>query len=145
MVPSARLPQRADRAAAGTLPTRAFRFCEAMTTASSFGWYIFPPIGFKLMWDGSDVIWTYDGVEDWFPLTTAQFPNFAPHFDDAAPDDIKGYSPPFLSSFIEPGVLQIWSPQQLYRTRRVADLERPYNADGTWLGRVDSCASQFRA
>ncbi|MCA3019327.1 MAG: DUF6065 family protein [Alphaproteobacteria bacterium] len=80
-----------------------------MTTASSFGWYIFPPIGFKLMWDGSDVIWTYDGVEDWFPLTTAQFPNFAPHFDDAAPDDIKGYSPPFLSSFIEPGVLQIWS------------------------------------
>jgi hypothetical protein len=109
MVPSARLPQRADRAAAGTLPTRAFRFCEAMTTASSFGWYIFPPIGFKLMWDGSDVIWTYDGVEDWFPLTTAQFPNFAPYFDDTAPEDIKGYSPPFLSSFIEPGVLQIWS------------------------------------
>jgi hypothetical protein len=55
------------------------------------------------------VIWTYDGVEDWFPLTTAQFPNFAPYFDDAAPEDIKGYSPPFLSSFIEPGVLQIWS------------------------------------
>ena len=43
---------RADRAAAGTMPTRAFRYCEAMTSASAFGWYVFPPITFSLMWDG---------------------------------------------------------------------------------------------
>ena len=27
MIPDARLPQRADRSAAGSLPTRAFRYC----------------------------------------------------------------------------------------------------------------------
>jgi hypothetical protein len=33
-VPEARVPMRADRAAAGTMPTRAFRYCEAMTSAA---------------------------------------------------------------------------------------------------------------
>lgn len=108
-VPSCRLPQRADRAAAGTLPTRGFQFCEALTSASSFGWYVFPPISFSLMWDGSDVLWTYEGADGWFPLTTAQFPDFATHFDAAAPPDIKGFSPPFLANLIEPGLVQIWS------------------------------------
>jgi hypothetical protein len=109
MVPSARLPQRADRAAGGTMPTRAFRFCEALTTASAFGWYVFPPIGFKLMWDGSEVIWTYEGVTDWYPLTAAQFPDFAGYFDRLAPADVKGFSPQFLASLVEPGIVQIWS------------------------------------
>ena len=36
LVSTGRAPQRADRAAAGTLPTRAFRFCEAVTSASAF-------------------------------------------------------------------------------------------------------------
>ena len=30
-IPGARAPQRADRSAAGSMPTRAFRYCEAMT------------------------------------------------------------------------------------------------------------------
>ena len=34
LIPNARLPQRADRSAAGTLPTRAYRYCEPATTAS---------------------------------------------------------------------------------------------------------------
>ena len=59
LIPECRAPQRADRLAAGTMPTRAFRYCEAMTSASAFGWYVFPPMAFSLMWDGStDVIWT---------------------------------------------------------------------------------------
>jgi hypothetical protein len=109
LIPTARLPQRADRSAAGTLPTRAFRFCEALTSASAFGWYLFPPIGFTLMWDGTDVVWTYDGAEDWYPLQAAQFPDFADYFDNTAPKDIQGFSPPFLASLIEPGIVQIWS------------------------------------
>ena len=32
-LPNARMPQRADRAAAGTLPTRAFRYCEPVVIA----------------------------------------------------------------------------------------------------------------
>ena len=37
LIPTARLPQRADRSAAGMLPTRAFRYCEPSSTASGFG------------------------------------------------------------------------------------------------------------
>jgi Family of unknown function (DUF6065) len=109
LVPEARLPQRADRAAAGMMPTRAFRHCDALTTASAFGWYVFPPIQFSLIWDGSNVIWTYEGADSWYPLKTAQFPGFAERFDRVAPQDIQGFSPPFLAAFIEPGIVQIWS------------------------------------
>jgi len=110
LVPGCRLPQRADRSAAGTMPTREFRYCEALTSASAFGWYLFPPITFSLMWDGgSDVIWTYQGADAWFPLKVAQFPNFSDHFDRAAPPEFSGFSPPFLAAFKEPGVVQIWS------------------------------------
>jgi hypothetical protein len=48
-IPNCRLPQRAARAPAGTMPTRAFRYCEALTAASAFGWYLFPPINFSLI------------------------------------------------------------------------------------------------
>jgi hypothetical protein len=110
LVPGGRLPQRADRSAAGTLPTRAFRYCEALTSASAFGWYLFPPISFSLIWDGgSDIIWTYQGADARFPLKAAQFPNFADHFDRLAPAEFKGFSPPFLNAFKEPGEVQIWS------------------------------------
>jgi len=109
-IPNCRPPQRADRSAAGTMPTRAFRYCEALTAASAFGWYLFPPINFSLIWDGgSDIIWTYQGADAWFPLKVAQFPHFADHFDRVAPAALKGFSPPFLAAFKEPGVVQIWS------------------------------------
>lgn len=110
LIPGARPPMRADRAAAGTMPTRAFRFCEAMRAASAFGWYLFPPITFSVMWDGgSDVLWTYQGADGWYPLKTAQFPDFAAHFDSLAPPEVKGFSPPFVAAFKEPGILQIWT------------------------------------
>jgi hypothetical protein len=108
-VPTCRPPQRADRAVAGTLPTRGFRHCEALTSASGFGWYLFPPISFSLQWDGSDVMWTFQGADGWYPLKAAQFPDFAQHFDKIAPPEIEGFSPPFLASLIEPGIVQIWS------------------------------------
>jgi hypothetical protein len=108
-VSNARLPQRADRSAAGSMPTRAFRYCEAMVSAAAFGWYIFPPIGFSLLWDGTDVRWTWDGVEGWHPLSVAQFPGFAAQFDEAAPEDTRGFSPPFIGAMQEPGLIQFWS------------------------------------
>lgn len=110
MIPGMRGPQRADPAAAGTMPTRAYRYCEAMRSASAYGWYLFPPIGFSLQWDGgTDIIWTYEGVDEWYPLRTAQFPGFAAHFDRVAPPDVRTFSPPFLAAFKEPGILQIWT------------------------------------
>lgn len=109
LVPDCPDPQRADRAAGGTLPTRAFRYCDPITTAAAFGWYVFPPIGFTLVWDGTEVTWTFKGADGWYPLSNAQFPGFARHFDAVAPADLHGFSPPFLNVFLEPGIVQIWS------------------------------------
>ncbi len=108
-VQHARLPQRADRSAIGTMPTRAFRYCEAIVTASAFGYYIFPPITFSLMWDGTDVIWTWEGQTDWYPLHVAQFPGFRETFDAAVPEEIREFAPPFLGAMQEPGIVQMWS------------------------------------
>jgi hypothetical protein len=110
LFPEGRLPERADNSAAGTMPMRAYRYCEAMRTASAFGWYVFPPVSFSVVWDGGiDALWTYKGAGDWYPLKTAQFPDFAKRFDAAAPPELRGYSPPFLATGREPGIIQVWS------------------------------------
>ena len=110
MFPDIRLPQRADRSAAGSLPTRAFRYCEPVTTAAAYGYYVFPPIDFSLVWDGHDIQWTYAGNEHgWMPLKRAQFPYFAQHFDERAPEEVQGFSPPFLAALQEPGLVNMWS------------------------------------
>lgn len=108
-IPTARMPQRADRSAAGSLPTRAFRYCEPATTAAGFGYYLFPPIGFSVQWDGHDIMWTFEGAGDWFPLKSAQFPGFSGHFDSIAPAEIKEFSPPFLGALQESGLIQLWT------------------------------------
>ncbi len=108
-IPESFVPMRADRGALGVIPTAAFQYCEALTSASAFGWYLFSPMTLYLQWDGTDVIWTHDNTDTWYPLTTEHFPSFAEYFDALAPDDIKGFGPPFLSRSFFPGVVQIWS------------------------------------
>src|SRR6266508_4906928 len=91
MIPDCPSPQRADRSAGGMLPTRAFRYCDPVTTASAFGWWVFPPITFSLVFDGTEMMWTYEGAENWYPLSNpAQFPGFAAHFDKIVPADLRG-------------------------------------------------------
>jgi hypothetical protein len=109
LIPDAPLPRRADRSADGMLPTRGFRYCEALASASAFGWYIYPPLNFALVWDGVEIAWTYEGAEDWYPLRAAQFPGFRRLFEEIAPDPVKPLAPTFLAVAREPGVLQIWS------------------------------------
>jgi hypothetical protein len=108
-VPGIRAPMRADASGLGTLPSRGFQYCEALRSASSFGWYVFPPIDFTLQWDGSQIIWTYNGAKAWYPLTSAQFPGFQTVFDRAVPKRLRGFAPPFLSAIPEPGVIQLWT------------------------------------
>lgn len=103
------MPIRADASVLGTLPARGFQYCEALRAASSFGWYVFPPIDFTLQWDGSRVIWSYRGANAWFSLTTAQFPRYRKLFDRVAPKRLRGLSPPFLTAVVEPGVVQVWT------------------------------------
>ena len=107
LIEQARAPMRADRSAAGTLPARAMRYCEAVTSAAGFGWWVFPPIDLTLLWDGDSIFWRYK--DDWLALTAAQFPNFSAAFDAAAPPDLAGCAPPFLTVLPEPGTLQIWT------------------------------------
>jgi hypothetical protein len=82
-----------------------------VTTASAFGWYVFPPMSFSLMWDGgTDIVWTFKGADGWYKLDAAQFPNFAERFDRIAPEDVRGFSPPFLGAMTAPvGGIQLWS------------------------------------
>jgi hypothetical protein len=110
LIEGARPPQRADRSAIGTLPTRAFRYCEPVRSATGFGWWVFPPTDLRILWDGHDIFWHHATLHDWLPLQpSAQFPWFADRFDASAPEMLKGCSPPFLTALPEPGTLQIWT------------------------------------
>jgi Family of unknown function (DUF6065) len=111
LVPTSHPPRRADRAVGGSIPVRALRYCEAMTSASAFGWYIFIPFTFQVVWDGHDMLWTYEDIAEWLPLTreTAQFPHFRERFDQSAPENVRGFSPPFLTASFTPGGLQVWT------------------------------------
>lgn len=105
------LPRRADKSVGGVIPARALRYCQALTTASAFGWYVFLPLSFKVVWDGHDMLWTYDGADEWMPLTrdAVQYPGFNERFDQVAPPGIEGFAPPFLTPSIQPGGLQVWT------------------------------------
>jgi hypothetical protein len=109
LIETGRPPERADRSGGGTLPTRAFRYCEAATTAAALGWYIFPPTGFRLYWTGTETHWTYAGAPSWYSLGTSQFPGFRERFDEVVPEEVKTYSPTFLGALPEPGIIQVWS------------------------------------
>ena len=90
------------------------RFCEAVTSSSSYGYWIFPPLTIRLLWDGEQIFWSYGDNDDWLPLSSTdsgavQYPGFSDTFDTLAPDYLGGYSPPLISSLLEPGNFQLWS------------------------------------
>lgn len=124
-VPGIRAPIRADASVLGTLPARGFQYCEALRAASSFGWYVFPPIDFTLQWDGSQIIWTYRGAKAWYPLTSAQFPGFQAEFDRRAPARLRGFAPPFLTAVPEPGIVQLWTGLFIESAENWSILVRP--------------------
>ncbi len=111
IIPNERAPRRADRAVGGLIPARALRYCEALTTASAFGWYVFLPLSFKVVWDGHDMLWTYEGVDEWLTLSRdgVQYPGSDERFDKIAPPDVRGYLPPFLTPSLLAGGLQVWT------------------------------------
>jgi hypothetical protein len=98
---------RADKAASGVLPTIAFRHCEPVRTASSFGWYVFPPEDVVLRWDGADVLMRMD--TGWEPLTQTVLPDMGEYWDRCAPEALQGMAPPFVSTLPVRGYVQIWS------------------------------------
>ena len=149
LIPGAPEPRRADRSADGTLPVIAYRYCEAIASASGFGWYLYPPLNFSLVWDGTEIAWTHEGADGWEALRGAQYPDFRESFAKIAPAGLEELAPPFLAQGKLPGVVQIWSgylartvPGWALLSRGVANLPRTQsyeNYEGivetdTWFG-----------
>ncbi|HKJ53402.1 MAG TPA: DUF6065 family protein [Gammaproteobacteria bacterium] len=109
ILPDSSFPQRADKSAGGTLPVRAYRYCEAVRTASAFGWYVFPPADFNLAWDGVETIWKFGYEDEWTVLDSVQYPDYMRAFNRLCPSDLADAVPPMLSAGAEPGMVQIWS------------------------------------
>ena len=149
LIPQARLPKRAERSAAGYLPSRAMRYCDALTSATGYGYWVFPPMDFRLLWDGEQVFWSYGDDESWLPLSgtdsgAVQFPNYSAVFDASAPEALRGYSPPFLTALPELGGVQIWtgllaksSPGWSLSVRAPVNLP-PAPGISTWEGIVET-------
>ena len=91
----------------GYLPTPAFQFCEALRTASSWGWYVFPPADISLVFDGHDIAYLVDG--EYQPLRAAYLPEYIDFWNQAAPTEFKGLVPPYLRIIPSRGVVQVWS------------------------------------
>lgn len=109
VIEQAPLPLRADRAAGGTLPARAAQYCDAVTQASAFGWWLYPPLALTLLWDGEQIHWSWDGTDAWLPLEAAQYPGLRARYDEAAPAHLRGTAPPLLTALPEPGLVQVWT------------------------------------
>lgn len=149
LIQETRPPKRAERAAAGLLPARAMRYCDALTTGTAFGYWVFPPMDLRLLWDGEQIFWSYGEDETLLPLTgtdsrAVQYPYYAAAFDDAAPDELRGYSPPFLTALPELGGVQMWTGL-LARTRPgwSLSLRAPVNLPAipglvTWEGIIET-------
>ena len=132
-------PRRADRSADGMIPMRAYRYCQALTTASGFGWYFYPPINFALLLEGDEIFWTYEGADGCYPLGGAQFPGFREFFEDNAPEAAKRLAPPFLTASRQPGVVQIWSGYLAWTAPGLDDTRHgPPSRDGA-EDPVDGC------
>jgi hypothetical protein len=114
LIQDGRPPKRADRSAAGYLPSRAMRYCDALSSATGYGYWVFPATDLQFIWDGERISWAYGANDEWLPLSetasgAVQFPDFEEQFDAAAPEEMRGLSIPFLTAGLEPGSLQIWT------------------------------------
>lgn len=111
LYPDAPLPRRADPSLSETVPLRAHRYCEPFTAGSGFGWLVFPPIDFTLMWEGETIYWKVATTDPWTVLEHAvPLPGFAAVFQPHARARLDGLGVlPFLGRGHEPGIVQIWT------------------------------------
>ena len=110
VIRSARDPQPADPSALGMLSIRTICYHEPARLASGFGWYVYPPTDFKVLWDGHDIYWRTPNARRWTRLVPGvQFPGKDHRFDEGVSEDTPGCAPAFLNVLPEAGHLQIWT------------------------------------
>ena len=125
------------------------RYCDALTSATGYGCWLFPPMDLQLYWDGEEIFWSHTGGVEWLPLSATasgaiQYPGQAGFFNEHAPESLRGYSPPFLTALPEVGGVQIWTGL-LARTSPgwSLNVRSPVNLPGTaglvpWEGIVET-------
>ncbi|MBB5696607.1 DUF6065 family protein [Muricoccus pecuniae] len=130
-------PRRAGKDAGGTLPHRAAQYCLPSSAASSFGYLVFLPTSFSLIWDGGTdcEIGMEDpetGEENWYPFQELAYPGSFEAWDAIASEGTKGYCPSWITATEIHGLLQIWtgwfvstSPGHSLLVRAPANLPRP--------------------
>ena len=110
VLPGGLKPRRAMADAGGTLPVSAYRHCEPVRNASSFGYYVFLPMSFQLEWDGGQAgVWSYDDGANWHALREAAYPDSMTAWDAVVPDVARGWCPPFITFTETYGMVQIWT------------------------------------
>ena len=111
LFPTAPAPRRADQSLNGSMPTRAYHYCEPFRVASGYGWHLFPPIDFELLWDGSRVRWRTAAASLWAVLDTADLPGLLGLWRLQAPViDVLQRPVYFMHAPTgEPGIVMIWS------------------------------------
>jgi hypothetical protein len=116
--PGAPAPREAEALVFGALPAKAAHYCEPVTRASGFGWYLYPPTDFALLWDGTVVYWKLPGARDWTMLAQALAPGYQEEFrrHAPAPHDDLGPAPFLVTAGELPGLVQVW-PGVIGRTR----------------------------
>jgi hypothetical protein len=101
-------PIRAMKTGVGQLPAEIHK-CEAARTASSFGWHIFLPCDFQILFDGSIFLASLDDGREWFQFDALFYPDFAEVFDAAAPENCRTFQFPWIKATEFHSILQIWS------------------------------------
>jgi hypothetical protein len=113
----------ADPTALGTIPAAAMRYCEALRTASSFGWYAFPAGTVTLMFDGIDTYMLHG--ENWEILETEHVADPDDWWNRYCPENMVDLAPAFVTSIGNPGYVQIWSGLLVQTRQDWSTLVRP--------------------
>jgi len=101
-------PRRAPPAGVGALPFKAVQYCEPSRLATSLGYYVFLPMTISICWlGGREFQWSWK-EDKWYHLTEEAFPHSFSLWDALAPDECKGFCPPFVSVNQDES-LQMWT------------------------------------
>ena len=99
-------PRAALRDAAGTLPMRAVRYCEAVTSACGFGWWLYPPLDAILTFDGEVISYSFDDETFHTLSDAAPFPPGSLDETMCSPERAD-QAPARFTRLPEPGVVQV--------------------------------------
>jgi len=114
---------RADPTALGTIPADAMRYCEALRTASAFGWYAHPARGVTLLFDGIDIY--VEQENGWELLLAEHAADPDDWWNNHCPDNLHDLAPPFITAIGNPGFVQIWSGLLVQTKENWSSLIRP--------------------